>query len=63
MLENCKYDKIKLLHELSSIAWFIEKHAKINAKNNGQIDCYNLYQSILLDLEKQINKIQAIEDK
>ena len=58
MLDDCKYDKIKLLHEMSSIAWFIKKHAIENAKNAGENDCLELYKTMLHDAEKNIEQLK-----
>lgn len=63
MLDDCKYDKVKLLHEISSLAWYLEKHATENAEKAGDKKCYSLYKEILQDLEKNINKLkQSIGD-
>jgi len=59
MLDDCKYDKVKLLHEISSLAWYLEKHAKDNAEKAGDKKCYKLYQEILQDLEKNITKLRT----
>ena len=54
MLDNCKYDKIKLLHEMSSMAWFIERHAKENAEKVGNKECIRAYGALKKNLEKNI---------
>lgn len=62
MLKNCNYDKIRLLHDLSRIAWHLDKHAKEDAKNGGHDWCGGMYEELRLDLEKHIGKLkQAIE--
>lgn len=35
MLQDQYYDKVKTLYKLSKLNWFIEQHAKHNAKNNS----------------------------
>lgn len=60
MLEPCTYDKIKLLHELCSIVRFIEKHAKNDAKNSGQLECYELFEKLAQDLEKHIEHLEHL---
>jgi len=54
MLDDCKYDKVKILHEVSSMAWYLEKHAKENAEKAGDKECYALYDNMIKDLEKHI---------
>lgn len=57
MLNNCKYDKIKLLHELSCILWFIKKHAKEDAQKENHGECLLLYEELQKSLEEQISKL------
>ncbi|MFC1842424.1 hypothetical protein ACFLYU_02085 [Candidatus Dependentiae bacterium] len=63
MLDNCKYDKVKLLHEMSSIAWFLEKHAKENANKADDKECFTIYQNMLQDLEKHIQVLKSTISK
>jgi hypothetical protein len=58
MLDHSSYDKIKLLHELSSIVWFIEKHAKLDAKNSGDMECHDFFEQLAEDLEEYIHELQ-----
>ena len=58
MLNHCMYDKVKLLHQLSSIVWFIEKHAKEDAKNAGDMKCHDTFEKIAQDLEKHAHQLQ-----
>jgi len=60
MLDDCQYDKIKVLQELSSIAWFIEKHAKENAKQAGDQECALILDQIKRDIDGNIAKLHAI---
>ena len=57
MLDNCKYDKIKILHELSSLCWFIEKHCSKDANDCNDSECKKIYQEIKDHLEKCIEKV------
>jgi hypothetical protein len=57
MLDNCKYNKIKLLHELSSILWFLKKCCIQDAKNFGDLQHSNYLKEFQNDLEKHIKKI------
>ncbi|MFC1841838.1 hypothetical protein ACFLYA_02085 [Candidatus Dependentiae bacterium] len=63
MLDDCKYDKVKLLHEISSITWFLENHAKQNAKKVGDTECYDLYENLIKDLDKNIGKLKVALEK
>jgi len=58
LLDNCRYDKVKLLHEISSIAWYLEKHAKENAEKAGDKECYAIYDTMLKDLEEHIQVLK-----
>ena len=60
MLKSIAYDKIKLLHELSQIIWFIEKHAKNNAKNCNDTAYFDMLELMAQDLEKHINQLKEI---
>lgn len=57
-LDNATYNKIKLLHELSCIAWFIEKHALADAQATGDKECQELLGSLGKDLQTYIEKLQ-----
>jgi hypothetical protein len=58
VLRNCNYDKIRLLHDLSRIAWYIDKHAKKDADEENHPMCKELYQELHKDLEKHIEKLK-----
>ncbi len=60
ILDNCKYDKIKLLHELSCISWFIQKHGKEDAKTTGDTECHAAFEELQKDLEKHIAKLEKM---
>lgn len=59
-LKNCLYNKIKLMHELSSILWFIEKHAHNDVAQGGSTECVALLEELERDLEKHVTQIQKI---
>jgi hypothetical protein len=63
MLDQCTYDKVKLLHELSTIVWFIEKHAKQDAKNAHDMKSYDLFEKLAQDIENYITQIQDMLKK
>lgn len=60
MLENCNYDKVKLLHELSCMVWFIQKHAKKNATDAGDAQCLEALEQLQADLDAHIEKLKEI---
>jgi len=57
MLDNCNYDKIKVLHELSCIAWFLSKHGLQDAKSVGDDQCCKIFDDLKKDLEKYIQDL------
>ncbi len=58
MLDNSTYNKIKMLHALSELNWFIEKHAIQDAENAGDKACVDMMISIQRDVQKHIEKLQ-----
>lgn len=61
MLKNCNYNKVRLLHDLSRVVWYLKKHAKEDAKKEGHELCAGMCEEIEADLEKHIDKLkQAI---
>lgn len=69
MLNNCNYNKVRLLHDLSRIDWYLKKHAKEDAKKHGHELCIKMCEEIEADVEKHIEKLReaiiglAKEDK
>lgn len=62
MLEDCNYSKVRLLHDLSRLSWYVEKHAKENAGSAGHVLCGKLYEEMHDDLEKYMEKLRlAVE--
>jgi len=62
MLSDCNYNKVRLLHDLSRIVWYLEKHAKEDANKAGHELCKAMCDELMEDLEKHIEKLrQAIE--
>lgn len=60
MLDNCHYDAVKILHELSKLAWFVEKHAKPDEHKERHAECVEFYHDLLEDLEKHIEVMKGI---
>ena len=62
MLNECNYSKVRLLHDLSRVARYVEKHAKEDANSAGHVLCYKLCEELQADLEKHMEKLRlAIE--
>lgn len=57
MLDNCSYNKIKLLYKLSELKWFIEKHALNDANEAGDKSGAELLLALDRDLDKHIEKL------
>lgn len=55
MLDDCTYNKVKLLHEFSQQVWFIQKHGLNDAKTVCDDRCINLFMDIERDLQKYID--------
>lgn len=58
MLDNASYNKVKLIHEISRIIWFIDKHGLTDASNAGDRECMDILIGIRKDLEKSLEKLQ-----
>lgn len=59
MLDDCKYNKIKLLHELSCIAWFLDKCGMQDAEKCGDSECAKTFKALRSDLEKHITALES----
>ena len=58
MLDNCTYNKIKLLHELSCILWFLKKHGIQDASKAGDKECLSFCEQLEKDLEEHISHLK-----
>jgi hypothetical protein len=59
MLDNCKYNKIKILHELSSIAWFLNKCGIKDAETSGAAKCVKAFTDVRTEIEKHIKALEG----
>lgn len=57
-LNNCEYDKIKILHELSTILWFVKKHALSDAKDDQE--CLAFLKQLEQHLEATITQLKKL---
>jgi hypothetical protein len=55
-LNNGDYDKIKILHELSSISWFIKKHALEDLPKDTET--FAFLKQLESSLEKHVAKLK-----
>lgn len=60
MLDNCLYDKIKLLHKLSCTVWFIEQHAKADAQKQGDTECQKIFEEMSETLNKYVTTLKEM---
>ena len=62
MLNNCNYDKTKILYKILRLAEFIEKHAIKDSERDWHPLCAEEYKELKQDLEKHIEKLRlAVE--
>lgn len=59
-LNNCLYNKIKLLHELSSILWFIEHHAMVDSKNENDSECHTFLEKLEKNLHEHVIELKTL---
>ena len=60
MLKNGRYDKVKILHEMSSLLWFIKEHAIKESAKQGHDQCLTYYKELEKDLEKHIHLLEEM---
>lgn len=62
MLSDASYTYTKLLHDLSRIVWYLDKHAKHDVKKAGHVLSDPMLEEMRKDLESNIEKVRkAIE--
>ena len=59
-LKNCCYDKVKLLHSLSCITWFIEKHAQVDANNENNKEFLDLLKRLQNSIDPYITELHTL---
>ncbi len=60
MLKNGRYDKVKILHDMSSLLWFVKEHAIKEAAKEGHEQCLTYFKELEKDLEKHVNKLEEM---
>lgn len=58
MMDNAKYNKVKILSDLSAACWFIDKHALADAKKANDAECVATLEAIKKDLDKHIAALE-----
>jgi hypothetical protein len=59
MLSNNKYNKNKVLHDLSCLCWFVDKHAIDEAKKSNDQDLAKNLEKLKQDLNKHIEAFDS----
>jgi len=57
MLKDCNYNKVKLIHDISRILNFINKHAIPDAEAENHPLCVEMHKELAADLEKHLAKL------
>ncbi len=55
---NCNYNKVKVLNDLVEISKFIDSYTKNDAEEAGHDGCYEAFNELKTEIEKQIQKLQ-----
>jgi len=58
MLDNSCYNKIKLMHDLSALIWFIKKHAGDDAQKASDKTCIDLLNKLEEDLDRHLHQLK-----
>lgn len=58
-VDNCCYDKLKLLYSACKMHWFLEKHAKSD-EQVSHTECAAELAELKKDLEKHIEKLKVL---
>lgn len=57
-MNDCNASKVKLLHELSKISWYLDKFAPAHSENAGHPACTDMYDEMRQDLDKHMDKLK-----
>ena len=57
MLDNCCYNQIKILHDLSNIAWFLKECCQQDAQTCDHDTCKETIRMVAKDVNALIEKI------
>ncbi len=56
-MDNCTYNKIKILHELSKVSGFIERYARKDARAVRHAGCHAAMQRLHSDLQRHLKAL------
>lgn len=56
-MDNCTYNKIKLLHEMSKLVGFIELYGKKDAQSAKHKECHQVLDHLHRDLHEHIKQL------
>ena len=62
-MDDCTYNGAKLLHEMSKLAGFIEKHAKKDAKAAKHAQCGKILKHLHNDLTEHMEQLRSLLSK
>jgi hypothetical protein len=57
MFDNCTYNKAKIVHELSSLCWFIQNHGITDAQKANDETWEKQLLALHKDLEKHLKEM------
>jgi len=63
VLKNCAYDNVKIIHELCSLTWFIENHARLDYQAAHDEKALAAVMALQKDLEKHITLFNTLLHK
>ena len=58
MLDNCCYDCIKVLHDLSRVAWFLKTYCEKDVASCSHRECKDKVAEVKKDLDALIDKVK-----
>lgn len=57
---NCAYDCVKILHKVSRLAWFLEKHGEGDAQATNHQECRQAMQELHKELDVYVTKFRSL---
>lgn len=63
MIKNCEYNIAKVTADLSSLAWFLKKHAIKDATKAKDKKCATVLKALQRDLEVHIKTLHTMRGK
>ncbi len=63
MMDNCNYNKTKILYKLSKLVGFLEGHAIEDAKKAGHRKCEEFYSKLRDELDKHLEGMRILVEE